>query len=400
MPKRIKQIVYQENLYSVYLRKDTWYVQYKDPNSKKYLVARSLKLNLSSGMTRFDAEKRAEELLKQGIVDKLIISNRQKDSLYFSGFAKDFFAVEGKYHHYRMSEGRSLRESTLDGYRGNLELYIDPFFKDFLLKEITRKHALAFRSYLLVEKRLDPQSAKNIYKNFKAIIKYALQEELIFTDCTSGISIVVPKKQKASVLSTLEVQKLWSCTWQDQRVRLATLLAALTGARRGEVLALTWKDLNLENNEIRIHHSWNSEYGITATKNGDERNAFITTELAKEFKEYREQSPCNEDTDYVFPSTINGKKPLDAKRLDAVFHKALESIGITEDERKTRRITFHNLRHRLITILHEQGVSPLTIRAMVGHSDDRIEYCYYHGRGEEVIPILSSIFSGLPSKSA
>ena len=95
----------------------------------------------------------------------------------------------------------------------------------------------------------------------------------------------------------------------------------------------------------------------------------------------------------LFRSTIEGVRPISVKRLDHVFHKALKEIGIDEEERRSRKVTFHNLRHRLITVLHENRVSPLAIRAMVGHADDDIEYDYYHGNGEEVVSILSSVFN-------
>jgi integrase len=292
-----------------------------------------------------------------------------------------------------MSEGHKLKESTLDSYQKNLDLYITPYFKDFLLKKITRKEVLAFRSSLLVGQRLHPRTAKNIFKNFRAILKYALQEELINVDCSQGISIVVPKRVKNYIITTEEIQKLWNCEWTDNRVRLATLLAASTGARRGEIIALRWKDLNLENSKVHISGSWYSKYKRTTTKNGEERDTFMAPELCEEFKLYRQLSPCGGSEDLVFPSTIEGNRPIDVKRLDKVFHQALVNIGISEEERRTRKLTFHNLRHRLITVLHQNRISPLTVRAMVGHADDEIEYEYYHGNGEEVVSILSAVFN-------
>ena len=88
MPRKIKKVVYQENLYSVFNRGDMWYVQYKDPASKKYLSAKSLKLRKSDGFSRLDAEKHAEEAIKNGVVENLIKNNANKDSIYFSGFTK------------------------------------------------------------------------------------------------------------------------------------------------------------------------------------------------------------------------------------------------------------------------------------------------------------------------
>lgn len=392
MPKRIKKVVFQENQYSVHLRGDVWYVQFKDPNTKQYLPQKSLHLRYSDGMTRLHAEREAERLWKNGLVDELVKANTNKPSVYFSGFVKDFFKVEGKYHHYRMSEGHTIKASTLDAYRGNLALYIEPYFHDKLLKKITRKDVFAFRSYLLVEKRLDPQTAQNIFKNFKTILKYAIQEELIYADPSSLISIETPKKPKAQILTTEEIQKLLQCSWKDERVKIATYIASETGARRGEVLALRWKNIDFTHNRIFIHESWNSEYGFTSTKNGDDRYPPLSPELKIVLQKYQEKCICDGKNDLLFPSTVKGNRPMDTKKLDSIFYDALNTIGINESERKERGITFHNLRHHLVTVLHEKGVSPLTIRQIVGHSDDKIEWTYFHGNGNEVISVLSNTF--------
>lgn len=395
MSKRVKHIIYEESLYSVFARGNIWYAQFKDPNSKKYLTAKSLKLRLSDGFTRHHAEKEAAKLWKEGIVDTLLQRGKSRNSAYFTGYTQDFFAVNGPYHKNRISEGRSLKESTLDGYSSNLFLYIQPFFRDYLLKQITRKDILVFRTYLLIEKKLDPQSAKNVFKNLKAIIKYALQDELMTLDPTAGISISVPKPHKSigSILTHEEVKKLWKTEWKDERVKFATQIALQTGGRRGEILALRWEDLDLSSKckKVYIRRSWNPTFGFTGTKTGEERVAYLTDDLAQALCLYRENSPAQGDSDLLFASTIKGDKPIDTKRLDEIFYAALKNIGITEKNRIQRGLTFHSLRHRLVTTLHEKGVSPLIIRKVIGHSDDRIEYVYFHGNGEEIIPVIDGI---------
>jgi integrase len=50
------------------------------------------------------------------------------------------------------------------------------------------------------------------------------------------------------------------------------------------------------------------------------------------------------------------------------FYKALEKIGISNELRKEKNITFHSYRHLFNTFLLEAGIAPETVRLFTGHS--------------------------------
>ncbi len=395
MPKKIKKVVYEENLYSVTLRGDVWYAQYKDPNTKAYFPRLSLGLRQSDGNKRIHAEMEAERRIKGGIVDELLLSVEKRHSAYFEAYARGFFDKNGKYQMQRISESRTLKESTLDAYRGNLETFIMPFFKDFLLRSITKADAIRFRAYLLVEKKLNPRTAKNIFVNFKTILASAVEDGLLGFDPAQKVSVSVPKRRKkiGDIPSHGEIKRLLSIRWADNRAKMAVKIALNTGCRRGEVQALRWSDIEFHSNSARvfIRRSWNSEYGFTTTKTGEERIAYLGSKVTRDLKAYRKICLCSGNDDLIFASDVSGERPIDAKRLDWHLHSALSKIGIDEAMRRNRSLTFHKLRHYFITSLHEKGVSPLTIRKIVGHSDDDIEYVYFHGSGEEVVGCLDAV---------
>ncbi|OQY39991.1 MAG: hypothetical protein B6226_00760 [Candidatus Cloacimonetes bacterium 4572_65] len=60
------------------------------------------------------------------------------------------------------------------------------------------------------------------------------------------------------------------------------------------------------------------------------------------------------------------------------YKAALVKIGITEDERKSRGLTFHSYRHLANTRLRESGVSDAVIREIIGHKSEAMTENYSH----------------------
>ncbi|MBI9105046.1 MAG: tyrosine-type recombinase/integrase [Spirochaetales bacterium] len=65
----------------------------------------------------------------------------------------------------------------------------------------------------------------------------------------------------------------------------------------------------------------------------------------------------------------------------AQFHYATNTLvatGVTEEERKTRRVSFHSWRHYLNTTLRSNNITDVKLRAMIGHAGPRMTEHYTH----------------------
>ena len=151
-------------------------------------------------------------------------------------------------------------------------------------------------------------------------------------------------------------------------IRLAALTAVLTGARRQEVLSLTWDRCDLDAAVLTIDRRW-TPAGWAPLKSRKTRHA-MPAELWQALTEHRAQSPYAAPIDFVF-ATVTGR-PIDGSNLLKWFKQAARDAGIT------RRVWFHQLRHTTGTRSAELGLSALEVAAILGHSQASTSERYIH----------------------
>lgn len=150
----------------------------------------------------------------------------------------------------------------------------------------------------------------------------------------------------------------------------AILLAAFTGARRGEVLGLRWSDVDLEKKTITIRQSLAQSGTMVFTKlpkNDRTRPVSITSEVvtalrshhAVQAKERLALGAAYKDADLVFAEANGGwVKPWN---YGAAFADLVKRAGVT-------RIRLHELRHTHASLLAAAGVPIEVLSKRLGHA--------------------------------
>lgn len=143
-------------------------------------------------------------------------------------------------------------------------------------------------------------------------------------------------------------------------------LLICTGLRRGEALALTKGDIDLDKNIITVSKSLEYKNGnqpslkTPKTKAGI-REVPIPPILHDKAKKYID---CL-TSDLLFPCPKSNRNPgggyMTAKAYETLWNKYLEATGLN--------ITAHQLRHGTATILFEAGVDAHTAKSILGHSN-------------------------------
>lgn len=226
---------------------------------------------------------------------------------------------------------------------------------------------------------------KNINKLLRTFFNYAIDEGYILKNPCSGKRIVIPgekdiEDKEVEVFNDGEIRTLKKYL-EKHRLKALFLLALGTGLRQGELLALKWSDIDLDNKELRVERSIRQlniinadetkEYKtITQTPKSKSsiRTVPIPSSLIQVLKDHKTQQklekvkagPSYEDNKYVFATELG--KNIDARNLQRSYKRLLMRANIPYRK-------FHALRHTYATKLFEAGVPLKTVQMLLGHSD-------------------------------
>jgi integrase len=158
-----------------------------------------------------------------------------------------------------------------------------------------------------------------------------------------------------------------------QRARVIVLLDGSTGLRRGEVIALRWRDIDFESCQANVTRSiWNNVEGDAKTEIS-RKPVPLPAFVVEELKQWREASLYKSEDDFVFPSVRkNGEQAISPDSiLKREIRPALKRIGVT------KRVGFHTFRHTLATLLGSLKVSIKTTQELLRHANPNITMRIY-----------------------
>jgi integrase len=157
-------------------------------------------------------------------------------------------------------------------------------------------------------------------------------------------------EERAALLDACE-----SSDWKP--LRALVLLALSTGARRGELVQLTWADVDLKLGQAIVHE----------TKNGEPRVLPLVGKALEPIRELKLRNSAR--SPYVFPHP-NGL-PEAFYSFDAHWYAALNRAGL-------QNFRFHDLRHTTASLLAAQGATLLEIADVLGHKTLAMVKRYAH----------------------
>lgn len=152
-------------------------------------------------------------------------------------------------------------------------------------------------------------------------------------------------------------------------LRLAILIAAMTGLRLGELRGLRWRDLGVK---LRVGDNFvRGEFEEAKSEAGHGRGVPIAKRVMDELEAHHKRTPWNQDDDLVLAHPHTGR-PLDRVRLGLHYQAALKRAGV-------KSVRFHDLRHTFATTIAASGqVSLRTLQEWMGHESLRTTQIYSH----------------------
>lgn len=327
---------------------------------------------LPTAKSEEDALKIINDRLKKGILihppKPVNIIEKAVDDESFKGYTQDFFLFDKcPFVRDRLIRGGHITKGLVQSYRGLLLNYVLPYFSQFMLNEITRRH---INNWLLnlPSHGICNATANKALSVLRIILDFALFDGIIEKNPAREVKPLIQRDSSRKAFTKEQVKALYEYDYKNKTiVRAAIILAASTGLRLGEIRALRWADVRL--NKIIVSHSFTATDGLKTTKSGKPREVPITPEVYEILSSLRKKK----DTAYLF--SRDGNTPVSSTYLNDHLKQVLQDLGIPAD------YTFHCFRHFFNTQLIEAQIPGEIIRAVIGHSDIKMTMHYAHVDG-------------------
>lgn len=272
------------------------------------------------------------------------------------------------------------KESTVAQYKRIIDLHIRPQLGNLQLQEITPFQIESYTHYKLnhgqlnTDKGLSPKTVRDILTVLKSTLFYA--DERGYYSCNTKFSLPRKDKIKVDVLTKDEENTLWDYITSDfDQTQLGVLLALCSGMRIGEICALRWNDINIQNQTIRIHHTIQRIPDISGRK-----KTKLIIDTPKSTASEREIPIMNVLLPYICLCQSNASQNCFV--LSGTSHPIEPSNYYTKYQRWLRESniaphSFHTLRHTFATRCIESGGDAKSLSEILGHSDVGITLSLY-----------------------
>ena len=254
----------------------------------------------------------------------------------------------------------NLSPTTLKDYKSRLNKYILKDFGAMKINRIKRLHVQDFANKLVKEYNLSSKTAKNYIKLISSILSKAVEWDYLQNNVADKVSIpknLEKNKKKVILYSYEEIKSFTDALRKLEDIQLQTAIytSLYTGARRGEVLALTFKDINFSKKTIDFNKNRVAVKGgtkIKDTKTGKSRLFYVPDSYIKLVKQYYNHLDKPDKSTQLFnmhPDTYTSD-----------FKKFLI-------ENNLREINLKDLRALNESILVNKGLDVVSVAKRLGH---------------------------------
>lgn len=266
-----------------------------------------------------------------------------------------------------------LADASKKFFRGSSQRFLDHLGEkaDRYLFEITKSDIIAFRDSLAGQ--VSPTTVGHIMGTVKALFKSAVADDLIADNPAENVGRIKKEKhvqgKRGFTLDELRaVLQVADHEWHSM-----VTFGAYTGQRLGDLATLTWNNIDLEADVIRLE----------TAKTG----RVMTIPIAAPLREHIESLPSSDDPSaFIHPRCAGKAQP----NLSTEFSRLLISAGLRKGaeattakavvglRRRQNELSFHSLRHSAVSMLHEAGIPMAVVLEFIGHSTATMSAKYTH----------------------
>ncbi|MGN0453684.1 MAG: tyrosine-type recombinase/integrase [Ruminococcus sp.] len=320
-------------------------------------------------------KRKAERVLKE-LIAKYEGLNLENENVLFTAFLDKWL----------QSVKPILKPATWESYDKTVSGKIKPYFeqKNYRFREMKPEIFTEYFVYLATEGKsngkggLSHKTVKNIRGVLSSAYEYAIENSYIKDNPvlkSKMPSFAHSIKSDVPEYSAEQVRKLLLFAKEnDSHIYIFLLLALYTGLRKGELLALTWDDVDYDKKLLRVNKSRTgsrkaitTQITIPKTESSNRKiplNDTVLEALKAEKKRQDEHAEIlgngyDKSSSFII-RTVLGKPYVNLSAINRVVNRLTEKAGLPH-------CTIHGFRHSVASILDDNGVPIQDISVLLGH---------------------------------
>jgi len=313
--------------------------------------------------TRKDAERELARLLHSMNTGDYIEPSRLTVGAYLERWLQDGARI-------------SVSAKTLERYKQLIQDHLVPELDQIPLAKLSPLHIQGVYAEKLSSGRKDgsgglsAQTVVHIHRVLRTALGQAVKWQILARNPADAVE---PPRTERKEMRALDERETGDLLAAFHRSRLFTpiLLAVVTGLRRGELLALHWADIDLDQTQISVRQSLEQTRSgliLKQPKTSRSRRTIALPQLAvealrshkaKQAAERLQLGPAFEDNGLAFPQWDG--KPWAPDRFSSAFAAQVRRSGLAH-------VRFHDLRHTHASQLLRQGVNAKVVSERLGHA--------------------------------
>ena len=290
----------------------------------------------------------------------------------------------------------SIKPRSYNKYEAFITLHINPILGNTPITEITSNMLQDFilqkleNGNLKTNKPLSVNTVFGIVSVLKQAFKLALTLDLIPKDPTVAIKLPQQQEKEIQALTRDEQKRIEEyCLKQTKNNYIGIIICLYTGIRLGELLALTWDDIDFEKKFLYIKKTAykikiNGKNQMVIDKPKTKKSNRIIP-LPDKLINLLQLTKNKSTSDYILSTKTNNM--VDIRSYQRTFESILNKCGI-------KHYNFHCLRHTFATRALELGMDIKTLSEILGHTNVAITLNRYaHSLLEYKIQEMNKISS-------
>lgn len=277
--------------------------------------------------------------------------------------------------HYLPEAKQRKKPKTIQTETSHKRDWLAPVFNNKPMRDITGGDLQQIKDNLFSKGR-SPRTIQHSLSIFRLVWNHAKKRGIVNSECpTANVNMPRVNNARSRFLTPSEASDLLAAVKAlDERAWEITLAALYTGARLGELSALTWAGVDLQENTLRFIH----------TKTAKPRAVPLAAPL-REILKAKAQEGAN-------APVFTNKKNETWKEAPWAFRKAVKDLGLNEgrDDRRDK-IVFHSLRHTSASMMLSAGVDIRSLQSIFGWSTLQMAGRYAHAVDEAKVRAVKSL---------